>query len=74
MAMASRPSVGLFQRDELVAEHQVHRDLLEQIVMQLEIAEIDELAAIAPRNIARALHLVGNRHRRFRQLRAIQYR
>ena len=44
---------GLFQRHEVVAEHQVDRDLLEQIVLQLEIVQVDELAAIAARDILR---------------------
>ena len=52
------PSVGgLFQWNEVVAEHQVDRDLLEQIVMELESAEIDELAAVAPRDILRAFQI-----------------
>ena len=42
---------SLFQRHEFIAEHQVDRDLLEQIVVQLKVAQVDELAAVAPRNI-----------------------
>ena len=38
---------GLIQRHEVITEHQVNRDLLEQIVMQLEVMQIDELAAVA---------------------------
>jgi hypothetical protein len=59
------PVGRLFQGHELIAEHQVHRDLLEQIVVQLEVAQIDEFATITPRDIPRALEFVGNR-RRFR--------
>ena len=42
---------GLLQRHELVAEHQLDRDFLEQLVMQLEAAQVDELAAIASRYV-----------------------
>jgi len=38
----------------------VHGDLLEQIVVQLEIAQIDEFATVAPRNIPRTFQFVGN--------------
>ena len=47
----------LFQRHEVVAEHQVDGDLLEQLVMQLEAGEVDEFAAIAPRHILRAFQV-----------------
>ena len=53
MAMARPPVFGFFQRHEVVAEHQVNRDGLEQIVMQLEVMQVDELAAIAACNVLR---------------------
>ena len=49
---------GLIQRHEVVAEHQVDRDLLEQIVVQLEVVQVDELAAIAPRDVLRLVQIV----------------
>ena len=68
------PVRRLIQRHELVAEHQVHRDLLKQIVVQLEIAQIDKLAAVAPRDIARTFQFVGNRRRFRHQFPAIRRR
>ena len=50
----------------------MHGDLLEQIVVQLEIAQIDEFAAIAPRDVPRACQFVGNRCRFRHQLPAIR--
>jgi hypothetical protein len=41
----------LFQRHEVIAEHQVDGNLLEQVVMQLEIVQVHKLAAIAPCDI-----------------------
>jgi hypothetical protein len=35
------------------------RDLSKQIVVQLEVAQIDEFATVAPRDIARAFQFVG---------------
>ncbi len=65
----------LVEGNEFVAEHQVDGNFFEQVVVQLEVAEIDELATIAARNVARALQFVGNRRRRFRhQLAAIHHR
>ena len=47
-----QPSVfGLVQRHEVITEHQVYGNLLEQIVLQLEIVQIHEFAAIAPGNV-----------------------
>ena len=43
--------LGLVQGNEVIAEHQVHRDLFEQIVVQLEIVQVHELAAIAPGDV-----------------------
>jgi hypothetical protein len=51
---------SLFQRDEVVTEHQVDGNLLEQIMMQLEVVQIHELAAIAPRDVLRPGHFVRN--------------
>src|SRR5208283_3630264 len=59
------PVRRLIQRNELIAEHQVYRDLLEQIVVQLEIGQVDELATVAPRDIPRTRQFVRNR-RHFR--------
>ena len=42
---------GLVQRNEVVAEHQVDRNLLEQIVVELEVVQVDKLAAIAPGHV-----------------------
>ena len=54
-----QPAVGcVFQRHEVVAEHQVHRDLAEQLVLDVEVLQVDELAAIAPRQILAVLDLV----------------
>src|SRR5690348_4334426 len=53
------PILRLLQGDEVVAEHQVYRDLLEQVVVELEIAQVNVLAAIAPRNIPRPRESVG---------------
>ena len=44
---------GFFQRHEVVAEHQVNRDGLEQIVVKLEVMQVNELAAIAACNVLR---------------------
>jgi len=41
------PVRRLVQGHEVIAEHQVHGDLLEQVVVQLEIAQIDEFATVA---------------------------
>ena len=60
MAMASRPSDGLFQRHEVVAEHQLDGNLLEEFVMQFEVGEVDELAAVPSRHILGALE-IGDR-------------
>jgi hypothetical protein len=49
--------VGLFERNEEIAEHQVGRDVLEQLMVQLEIVQVDELAAIAPGDILRLLEV-----------------
>ena len=48
---------GFFQRHEVVAEHQLDRNLLEQLVMQFEVGEVDEFAAVAPRHVLRALQV-----------------
>ena len=53
-----QPAVGgLFQRNELVAEHQFGGEFLEQLVMKLEVGEVDELAAIAARDVLRAFQV-----------------
>ena len=49
----------LFQRNEVVAEHQVHWDFLEQIVLQLEAVQVDKLAPVAPGDILRAIGFRG---------------
>ena len=48
------PVRGLLQGNEVVAEHQVHGDLFEQVMVELEVPQIHELAAISPGDIARA--------------------
>ena len=50
---------GFFQRDEVVAEHQVNWDLLEQVVVELEVVQVHELAAIAARNVSRTIQFVS---------------
>ena len=51
-----QPAVGLFlQRHEVVAEHLVHFDLAKQFVLDVEVLQVDELAAIAPRQILTVL-------------------
>ncbi len=50
----------LFERHEVITEHQFDWDLLEEFVMQFEAREVDEFAAVAPRHILRALE-VGQR-------------
>src|SRR6202040_4406044 len=53
-------SVGsLLQRHEVIAEHQLDRNFLKQLVMQFEAAEVDEFAAITPSHVLCALQ-VGN--------------
>src|ERR1041385_2645679 len=37
----------LFQRDEVVAVHQLHWHFFQQIVLQLKVTQVDELAAAA---------------------------
>ncbi len=54
----------LFQRHEVVAEHQLRRELLEQLVVKLKVGEVDKLAAIAPRHVLRALQVGGRIPRR----------
>jgi len=51
---------SLFQRHEVVAEHQLRGKFLEQLMMQLEVGEIYKLAAIAPRHVLGTLQ-VGDR-------------
>ena len=59
-----QPSVrGFFQRDEVVAEHQMHRDLFEEIVMQLKVAKIDEFAAVPSGDIACPFQFIARRRR-----------
>ena len=50
MAIDRRPSL-LLQRHEVVAEHQVDRNLAEQLVLDVKVLQVDELAAIAPRQV-----------------------
>ena len=57
MAMASRPVGCFFQRNEVVAEHQLDGNLFEKFVVQLEVGEVDKLAAIAPRHILRPFEI-----------------
>ncbi len=59
MAMTSRPSARVLQRHEVVAEHQVHRHLAEQLVLDVEVLQVDELATIAPRQVLAVLDLIG---------------
>ena len=53
--------VLLFQRHEVVAEHVVHFDLAKQLVLDVKVLQIDELAAIAPRQVFTVLDLVTGR-------------
>ena len=49
--------LGFLQRNEVVAEHQFRRELLEQLVVKLEVGEVDELAAITPRDVLGAFQI-----------------
>src|SRR5678816_2662698 len=51
---------SFFEWNEVVTEHQVDRDLLEQIVMELKIVKVDELAAISTSGILRTFEFVGD--------------
>ena len=54
-------AVGLvLQRHEVVAEHQVDRDLAEQLVLDVKVLQVHELAAITPRQILAVLDLVAS--------------
>jgi hypothetical protein len=61
---------SLFQRNEFVAEHQLRRELLEQLMMKLEVREVDKFAAIAPRHVLSAFQ-VGDRIPRRHHLPAV---
>src|SRR4029077_18615407 len=47
------PVRRLFERYEVVAEHQVNRNLLKQIVMKLEVRQVHKFAAITSPNVLR---------------------
>src|ERR1700674_585260 len=51
--------LGLLQRHEVVAKHQVDWNGFEKIVVQLEIMQVDELAAVAPRDVLRLFQFLG---------------
>ena len=54
-----QPAIGLvFQRHEVVAEHQVHRDLAEQFVLDVKVLQVHELAAIALRQFFAVLDFI----------------
>ncbi len=53
-----------FERNEVVAEHQVYRDLLEKIVVELKVVKVDELAAISTSGILRTFEFVSDALRR----------
>ena len=54
-------AIGLvLQRHEVVAEHQVHFDLAEQIVLDVKVLQVHELAAIAPRQVLAVLDFVAD--------------
>ena len=54
-----QPSVfQLLQRNEVEAEHQLHRNLAEELMLNLESLQLDILAAIAARQFVRPLLLV----------------
>src|SRR5262249_48265226 len=48
------PVVRVVQWDEVVAKHQVHGHRAEKVVLNMEVLQIDELAAVATREVARA--------------------
>ena len=56
------PVLRLLQRHEVVAEHQVHFDLAEQFVLNVEVLQVHELAAVAARQVLRMRQLVSNGH------------
>ena len=45
----------------------MNRDLLEQIMVQLKVTQIDELAAVPPGNIPRPFEFIASGCRRFRR-------
>jgi hypothetical protein len=47
------------QRNKVVAEHQVHGDLAEQFVLDVEVLQIQEFAAIAPRQVLATFDFVA---------------
>src|SRR5580692_3355347 len=64
----------LLERHEVVAEHQVNGNGFEQIVVQLEVMQVDELAAITPRDILRPFQFLGVGAGRCRPVSAHEYR
>ena len=53
-----QPVLHLLQRNEVVAEHHVHRHRAEQVVLDPEVLQVNELAAIAGRERPRARRLI----------------
>src|SRR5262249_12891755 len=51
--------LGLLQRDEVVAEHEVHFDLAEQLMLDVEALQVYELAAIPARHFFGVRHLIA---------------
>ena len=50
----------VLERHEVVTEHQVDRDLAEQLVLDVEVLQIHKLATITPRQILTALDLIAS--------------
>ena len=65
------PVLRFVERDKVIPEHQVDRNLLEQVMVELEVAQVDEFATVAARDIPRAFQFVGSRHRFRHQFPAI---
>src|SRR5205814_2056020 len=59
----AQPPIFLFQRHEVVAEHQIDGDGPKQIVLDVVVLQIDKLAAIATRQILGARLFIAWRHR-----------
>ena len=53
-----QPSIrGLFEGNEVVAEHQFDWNFLEQLMVKLKVGEIHELTTVAPGDVLRALQI-----------------
>jgi len=56
-----KPAISLFQRHEVVPEHQVNRYLAEQLRLEVGFTKIDKIAAIAAREFSSAGLFIASR-------------